>query len=367
MNYQTTLEQLAAKGGLTLTPLRELSRIASPRKICCCGGWVLYTYAESAVDSSVVLRDSSGSTVCAFHHDILSLYPDVLTTHSLVLLQDVSFIPSINRKSPSFIVAGLPHLVALMLPEEEDDSFVSPPTIRSAAITESGQEQYDAQFLEIDTINLDAHNFTPACSHDSIHQRHSPELKDTWSHRDPSDAEREVSLSDDKSDHRREHEHSPVDQESQSQRRAKKEKYDLSLEVGQRSFSRVSPDSTHSSSLKEVTYPHFSSCVTSYLSPKDSVLSSFMHPTESVSMGTTMRTSSFSTSLPRGLSCENQPVQQTQTSQPSKKSLLVECQKVSRESDVMNKNDPNEEEEEEGDESDLEEEEDAMDCLEFAD
>lgn len=122
MNYQVTLDQLAAERGLTLTPLSELSRFGTPRKISCCGGWVLYTYAESAVDSSVVLRDASGSIVCAFHQSMLSLHPDALTTHALVLLQDVSFIPSINRKFPSFLAADISNLIALMLPEEDDES-----------------------------------------------------------------------------------------------------------------------------------------------------------------------------------------------------------------------------------------------------
>lgn len=328
---------------------------------------MLYTYAESAVDSSVVLRDSSGSTVCAFHHDILSLYPDVLTTHSLVLLQDVSFIPSINRKCPSFIVAGLPHLVALMLPEVEDESFVSPLSCRSAAITEPTQKQCDAQFLESDALDVDRHIFTPAYSFESIHQRHSPHLEETWSHKEPCDAERRVSLPVDTNDQGRDHEHPQVRQESQSLHRTKKNNNNLPLENGQRSFSPVSPHSCRSSSLNEVAYPLFSSCVNSDSSRKDSVSSSFILTTVPASMEAAVNSSSVSTHLPRRLSCENQPARQAQPSQHKKRSSLVECQGVSREGDMMNKSDSDEEEEEEGDESDLEEEEDAIDCLEFAD
>lgn len=118
VDYQKVLEQLAADRLLNLTPLKEVVCSGLPRKVACCGGWVSRIYAESAVDSSVVLRDASGAVLCVFHEEIVSRYPDILTSGALVLLQDVSFIRTPGVKVPPFLVAGLRNLTSLMVPEE---------------------------------------------------------------------------------------------------------------------------------------------------------------------------------------------------------------------------------------------------------
>lgn len=144
MNYQATLQQLAAERGLPPpTPLREITRGAAaavPRKIPCCGGWVLYTYAESADDASVALRDASGTIITALHQEILFRYPDAVTVRALLLLQDVSYIPSLDRHTPPFLVAGLSNLVGLMLPEGEAGIEVGVEELAAAAVPGGGGE-----------------------------------------------------------------------------------------------------------------------------------------------------------------------------------------------------------------------------------
>lgn len=126
MNYQLALEQLAAEQKLELSSLGKISQSISPQKIPCCGGWVLYVYAESAMDSSVVLRDASGAILCALHQDLVQRYPDILTPRALILFRDASFIPFPDRHVPSFLVVGLPQLAGLMLPEGEDQQRTLP-------------------------------------------------------------------------------------------------------------------------------------------------------------------------------------------------------------------------------------------------
>eukprot|EP00796_Vickermania_ingenoplastis_P008351 gene8351-5850_t len=133
MNYQHALERLASDQGLPLTPLRDLAQRCTPGRVLCCGGWVRRIYAESAVDSSIVLRDASGSVVCALHQEVVSRYPDVLAAGALLLLVDTAFICCSSTKMPPFLVAGLPNLAALMLPDENEGGTIPSGAVQTPA------------------------------------------------------------------------------------------------------------------------------------------------------------------------------------------------------------------------------------------
>jgi len=118
MDPQKVLSSLAADKGLPLTNLIDVStKYCQSAKISCCGGLMTRVVTESSADSTVLLRDGSGSCYCALHGDITSRYPDVLSSGALLLLTDVTLLV-LSSKVPPVLMACLPNLAGLLLPDE---------------------------------------------------------------------------------------------------------------------------------------------------------------------------------------------------------------------------------------------------------
>lgn len=378
MNYQATLEQLAAERGLTLTPLSELSRIATPTKISCCGGWVLCVYAESAVDSSVVLRDSGGSIVCVFHQSILCLHPDVLTTHALVLLQDVSFIPSLHYKCPSFVVVGVPHLVSLMLPEEEEeplkwglhnghpDDVPNPLNEKEVEPISDYKDSSENVLRKLSSSPLGSHESEPPPQRQRhplifpFHPSPTKALEATTAYAPQLPVGSKHNWRDDECLLFSSQEKAEKNHDSEKGMGTEW----CSKDVEQRGAflsrsSSYSPPSTQmalsSNSLYTCEPPNGSNF------PPTIVYNSIPAASEIVAA----RYSVFSSDLPMGLTCEEESTQQIGISQDSERGSHSECKELVDERKEVNNG--AEEEEEETEEEQMEDEEDALHCLEFAD
>lgn len=118
MDCQALLEKQARDRGLALTPLQQMNRYSQSQKIPCCGGVVVRVETESSADSTVCLRDDSGTCFCALHGDLTSHYPDVLTAGALLCLSSVTLLIT-SAKMPPLLVACLDNLTGLMLPDED--------------------------------------------------------------------------------------------------------------------------------------------------------------------------------------------------------------------------------------------------------
>lgn len=126
MDPQKLLSSLAADRGLPLSGLVDAStKYAKSTKIACCGGVMTRVVTESSADSTVLLRDGSGSCYCALHGEITSRYPDVLTAGALLLFTDVTLLV-LSSKVPPVLMACLPNLAGLLLPEEPAASSALP-------------------------------------------------------------------------------------------------------------------------------------------------------------------------------------------------------------------------------------------------
>ncbi|CAJ1009939.1 putative Domain (DUF4539) [Leishmania naiffi] len=118
MNPHNVLESLAKEKGVELTHLSEISsKYSRSAKVACCGGLMTRLVTESAADSTVLLRDGSGSCYCALHGDITNRYPDVLTTGALLLFTDITALV-VSSKVPPMLIACLQNLAGLLLPDE---------------------------------------------------------------------------------------------------------------------------------------------------------------------------------------------------------------------------------------------------------
>ncbi|CCD17510.1 unnamed protein product [Trypanosoma congolense IL3000] len=116
MDFETLLQQAASERGLTMTPLSSVAGMSSSQKLACCGGLVEKIVAESERDSTVILRDATGSLHCALHGVVSGRYPDVLMTGALLLLQNVT-VMIVPPLMPPILVVCLENLVALLLPD----------------------------------------------------------------------------------------------------------------------------------------------------------------------------------------------------------------------------------------------------------
>ncbi|KPI89118.1 hypothetical protein ABL78_1762 [Leptomonas seymouri] len=151
MDAQKVLESLAREKGLPLTGLGEVSsRFSKSGKIACCGGLMTRLVTESAADSTVLLRDGSGSCYCALHGDIASRYPDVLTTGAMLLFTDITVLV-LSSKMPPLLVACLQNLSGLLLPEEASTA--------AAAVMDTG----DSVVVPAEAAMDSAASETPFC------------------------------------------------------------------------------------------------------------------------------------------------------------------------------------------------------------
>ncbi|KAG5474304.1 hypothetical protein LSCM1_03084 [Leishmania martiniquensis] len=117
MDPQAVLESLAREKGIALTHLSQIaSRYSQSAKVACCGGLMMRLVTESAADSTVLLRDGSGSCFCALHGDITNRYPDVLTTGALLLFTDITVLV-VSSKVPPMLIACVQNLAGLLLPD----------------------------------------------------------------------------------------------------------------------------------------------------------------------------------------------------------------------------------------------------------
>lgn len=133
MDPQAVLESLATEKGVALTRLDEIStRFSQSAKVACCGGLMTRLVTESAADSTVLLRDGSGSCYCALHGDITHRYPDVLTTGALLLFTEVTVLV-VSSKVPPMLIACLQNLAGLLLPEEASSAAAAAAVAVAAA------------------------------------------------------------------------------------------------------------------------------------------------------------------------------------------------------------------------------------------
>ncbi|KAK7201003.1 hypothetical protein NESM_000159700 [Novymonas esmeraldas] len=170
MDPQRALESLAKEKGVTLTYLAEISSAnAQSTKVACCGGLMTRLVTESAADSTVLLRDGSGSCYCAVHGDITSRYPDVLTTGALLLFTDITVLV-ISSKVPPMLIACLQNLAGLLLP---DDTHAN----TTAAAAAAGRVVGEPDFSSLPPFLADSDTFdhsTGARRADTVAQA------DTW-------------------------------------------------------------------------------------------------------------------------------------------------------------------------------------------
>ncbi|KAG5498222.1 hypothetical protein JIQ42_03026 [Leishmania sp. Namibia] len=125
MDPQKVLESLAREKGIVLTHLSEVSsKYSQSAKVACCGGLMMRLVTESAADSTVLLRDGSGSCYCALHGDITNRYPDVLTTGALLLFTDITVLV-VSSKVPPMLIACLQNLTGLLLPDKAASAAAS--------------------------------------------------------------------------------------------------------------------------------------------------------------------------------------------------------------------------------------------------
>ncbi|CAC9502281.1 Domain of unknown function (DUF4539) [Leishmania donovani] len=133
MDPETVLESLAREKGVVLTHLSEInSKYSRSAKVACCGGLMTRLVTESAADSTVLLRDGSGSCYCALHGDITNRYPDVLTTDALLFFTDITVLV-ISSKVPPMLIACLQNLAGLLLPDKATSAAAGATASRSAA------------------------------------------------------------------------------------------------------------------------------------------------------------------------------------------------------------------------------------------
>ncbi|GET89989.1 hypothetical protein, conserved [Leishmania tarentolae] len=133
MDPQIVLESLARERGVVLTQLSEInSKYSRSSKVACCGGLMTRLVTESAADSTVLLRDGSGSCYCALHGDITNRYPDVLTTDALLLFTDITVLV-VSSKVPPMLIACLQNLAGLLLPDKATSVTAATASRNSAA------------------------------------------------------------------------------------------------------------------------------------------------------------------------------------------------------------------------------------------
>jgi hypothetical protein len=141
MDPQRVLESLAREKDVPLTSLSDVSsRSSQSGKVACCGGLMTRLVTESAADSTVLLRDGTGSCYCALHGDITNRYPDVLTTGALLLFTDITVLV-LSSKLPPLLVACLQNLSGLLLPDEASTAAATAAvmdTVDSMAVPPAG-------------------------------------------------------------------------------------------------------------------------------------------------------------------------------------------------------------------------------------
>ncbi|EPY17119.1 hypothetical protein STCU_10808 [Strigomonas culicis] len=142
MEYQRVLQEQAASLQLTLTPLERTLHAASSQKVACCGGEVARLVTENSADATVLLRDSSGTCLCALHGEVTSRYPYAAYPGTLLLLRDTTLV-IVSSNTPPLLIATLDNVAGLLLPDDEaaaslvadDSQALRPPT---AAVPDEG-------------------------------------------------------------------------------------------------------------------------------------------------------------------------------------------------------------------------------------
>lgn len=142
MDCQSLLEKQAQDQGLTLTALSRMNHYSQSVKIPYCGGVVVRVETESSADSTVCLRDDTGTCFCALHGDLTSRYPDVLSIGALLCFANITLLVT-SAKMPPLLVACLENLVGLMLPDEDAvDGATSARASDSGAVLHAEQERF---------------------------------------------------------------------------------------------------------------------------------------------------------------------------------------------------------------------------------